>query len=482
MCKYIGGVNRDQITIMPDCLDDYVDEDNVVRVIDAFVNRLDLAGLGFTQAVLKACGRPPYNPAMLLKLYIYGYMNRTRSSRRLEALARVNIEVMWLLCKVVPDDRCIADFRKNNGEAIKKVFREFSLMCSSLGLYGGKDASVDSVKIRANANRHSVYTKNGTEALVTKVNEKIDRYMKLLDETDEEEAGEPQISQSKVKSILKHLDEKKEKLLNFQKQIEENDGEALGTIDPDARIMPTNGEGRALDACYNVQTIADNEHGMVIDFKVTTDAVDSGNLSAMTESAKEIIGVEKIDVSADKGYYDSADIARCEQNGTVTYVPPVKASERAPNPKYNRENFVYNTENDCYICPDGQELFYNPAKQSKGSRLYENPKVCKSCPNREQCTVANKRKILRLKNQEALERNNARMKTETGKEKYQKRSQTIEHIFGTIKAVWGYRQFLCRTQERTTAEQSFAYLAYNLRRAANMFNQNGRNLANEMMM
>jgi len=407
---------------------------------------------------------------------------RTRSSRRLESLARVNVEVMWLLCKVVPDDRCIADFRKDNGKAIKKVFRAFTLMCSRLGLYGGEDSSVDGTKIRANANRRSVHTKKGTEALIAKVNEKIERYMKLLDETDKEEAGEPQISQSTVKSILEHLAEKKEKLLDWQKRIEENNGEALGEVDPDARIMSTNGDGRALDACYNVQTIADNEHGMVIEFQVTTDAGDSGNLSAMTESAKEILGVEKIDVSADKGYYDSADIARCEQNGTVTYVPPVKASECAPNRKYNRENFVYDTENNCYICPEGQKLFYNPAKQAKESRLYENPKVCKSCLNREKCTTAAKRRIYRLKNQEALERNNARMKTEVGNEKYRKRSETIEHIFGTIKAVWGYRQFLCRTQERTTTEQSLAFLAYNLRRAINIFARDGRNLAKEIAM
>jgi len=480
--KYIAGANRSQIMLMPDCLDDYVGKDNVARVIEAFVNRLDLAELGFTNATLNACGRPPYDPAMMLKLYIYGYMNRIRSSRRLEALARVNVEVMWLLEKVVPDDRCIADFRKDNSAAIKKVFREFSLMCSRLGLYGGKDASVDGTKIRANANRHSVHTKQGTEALIAKVNEKIERYMKLLDETDEEETDEPQISRSTVQSILKHLSEKKEVLLDWQKQIEQNNGETVGAVDPDARIMRTNGEGRVLDACYNIQAIADNEHGIVIAFEVTTDANDSGKLFEMTEPAKEILGVESIDVSADKGYYDSADIASCEQNGTTTYVPPVKVSEHAPDRKYDRQNFTYDAENDCYTCPEGQKLLYNSAKQAKESHLYENPKACKNCPNRKKCTTASKRRIYRLKNQDALDRNNARMKTEAGKEKYQKRSQTIEHTFGTIKAVWGYRQFLCRTQERTTAEQSFAFLAYNLRRAVNIFAQSDRDLVKELSM
>ena len=478
--KYITGENREQITLLPECLDDYIGEDNVVRAIDALVERLDLIGLGFTKAELAVCGRPPYDPAMLLKLYIYGYLNRTRSSRRLESLARVNVEVMWLLGKVVPDDRCIAEFRKENAKAIKRVFREFSVMCARLGLYGGKDTSVDGTKPRANANRRSVHTAKGTQAMIAKVDEKIERYMKLLDETDAQEVTEPQISQETVKSILQHLAEKKEKLLGWQKEIEDNNGETVSTVDPDARIMKTNGDGRELDACYNVQTIADNEHGMVIDFEVTKDSGDSGKLFAMTQSAKGILGAEELTASADKGYYDSEDIAKCEKNGIVTYVPPVKTSEHAPDPKYDREKFSYDAENDCYICPDGETLFFNPAKQAKESRLYENPKGCKNCPNRAKCTIAQKRRIYRLKNQVALERNNARMQTPAGKENYRRRSQTIEHIFGTVKAVWGYRQFLCRTQERTTAEQSLAFLAYDLRRAFNIFARGGGNLAKEM--
>jgi hypothetical protein len=304
--------------------------------------------------------------------------------------------------------------------------------------------------------------------------------MKLLDETDEAERSEPQISRSTVKAILQHLSEKKDKLLDRQKQIEENNGETVSTVDPDARIMKTNGEGRTLDACYNLQTVADNEHGIIVDFEVTKVSGDSGNLFARTEVAKEIIGVEKINVSADKGYYDSEDIAQCEQNHTTVYVPPVKASEHAPDRNYDREHFTYDAENDCYVCPEGETLFHNPAKQADEKRLYENPKACKNCPNRAKCTTASKRRIYRLKHQEALERNNARMKTEAGKEKYRERSQTIEHIFGTIKAVWGYRQYLCRTQERATAEQSLAFLAYNLRRTANIFAKSGVNLAKAM--
>jgi transposase len=465
---------------MPDCLDDYIDENNAARVIDAFVDRLDLVELGFANAELNACGRPPYDPAVLLKLYIYGYMNRTRSSRRLENLARVNVEVMWLLGKVVPDDRCIAAFRKNNSEALKKVFRELSLMCRSFGLYGGTNASVDGTKIRANANRHSVHTKKGTEALIEKVNKKIDEYMKSLDETDEAEVSDPQISKSTVKSILECLAERKENLLDWQKQIEENNGETISTVDPDARIMCTNGDGRTFDACYNVQAAADNKHGIVVDFEVTTDENDLGKLCDISEAAKDILGAESLEVSADKGYYSSNEIGECEKKGITTYVPPVKVSEHAPDRKYDRDKFVYDAENDCYTCPDGGKLFYNRAKQKNGSRLYVNPKACKNCPNKKKCTTANKRRIYRLKYQDALERNNARMKTAEGQAKYRKRSQTIEHVFGTIKAVWGYRQFLCRTKELTTAEQSLAFLAYNLRRTINIFVENRKSLVNEI--
>jgi transposase len=478
--SYTTGENREQLTLMPLCLDDYIGEGSVCRVIDAYVNSLNLAALGFKYAETKATGRPPFDPADMLKLYIYGYMNRVRSSRRLEAETQRNVEVMWLLGKLTPDDKTICNFRKDNPEALKKTFREFSLWCAKQGLCDKELVAVDGTKIRANANRHSIHTAKGTEKMLSEVNEKIEKYLKLLDETDANERDETKPSAETVRSILAHLSEKKAELTSRKAEIEANGGKEISTVDPDAHLMHTNGDGRPLDACYNVQTVAESKNGLVLDFDVTTCPDDKGALPKMTESAKEIMGIETLEVSADKGYYDGGDISECEQNGVVTYIPKTADYAHAPDSRYDRKNFKYDTEKDCYICPEDQTLICNKIRPD-GSKNYQNKKVCKNCPQRAKCTVNKSgRTICRNANQAVLDRNNSRMSIETGREKYKTRSRTIEHIFGTIKAVWGYRQFLCRTQERTTAETSFAFLAYNLRRVINIFAQNGGNLLQAM--
>lgn len=484
--QYITGEDRKQTTMLPMCLDDYIGEDSVVRVIDAFVDRLDLKALEFKNAELNNCGRPPYSPAMLLKLYIYGYMNRVRSSRRLQAEASRNVEVMWLTGKIVPDDRAIAYFRCDNAKSLKKVFREFSLWCKEAGLYGGKSVSVDGTKTRANANRRSIHSAKLTETKLTEVDEKIDKYINLLDETDEEEAGESTLSPETVKSILKHLNEKKEKLLDWKKQIDENGGKEISTVDPDAHIMHTNGDGRALDACYNIQTVADTQNKLIIDFEVTTCPDDKGALPKMTASAKDITGAEALEVSADKGYYDGGDIAECEKNGVTTFIPKAAAPTKSIDPNYSPDKFEYDSTTDTYRCPSGQFLQFHREKKRYDSeirdRVYLNKDACKNCLNCDKCFTNAKgfRQIFRSSNQDALDRNNERMKTAEGKDIYRQRSCTIEHPFGTTKAVWGFKQYLCRGQVMTTAEQSLTFLAYNLRRVINIFAQNGENLVKKM--
>lgn len=472
--------------MMPMCLDDYIGADSVVRVIDVFVDRLDLKVLGFKYAELNECGRPPYNPAMMLKLYIYGYMNRVRSSRRLQAEAGRNIEVMWLTGRIVPDDRAIAYFRHNNAAALKKAFKEFSLWCKKAGLYGENSVAVDGTKTRANANRNSIYTAKLTETRLIEVDEKIDKYIKVLDETDKEEADKPTISPETVKSILKHLAEKKDKLLDWKRQIDENGGKEISTVDPDAHIMHTNGDGRTLDACYNVQTVADTKNKLIIDFDVATCPDDKGALPKMTAFAKELLGAETIEVSADKGYYDGGDIAECERNGITTYIPKAAEPTKPANPNYGPGKFEYNPKTDAYKCPRGQILTFHREKKRYESevrdRVYLNRGACKQCPSRDSCFTNTKgfRQIFRSTNQDALDRNNQRMKTEEGRTKYRQRSCTIEHPFGTTKAVWGFRQYLCRGQVMTTAEQSLTFLAYNLRRVINIFARNDKNLVEAM--
>ena len=480
--QYIVGENRYQMTLMTMCLDDYIGSDSIVRVIDTFVKALDLITLGFKNAKLNECGRPPYSPATMLKLYIYGYINRVRSSRLLQAEAGRNVEVMWLTGKVVPDDRAIAYFRHDNAAALKGVFREFSIWCKEAGLYGEKSVAVDGTKIRANANRNSIHTAKLTETKLAEVDKKIDQYLKILDEADAAQADEPTLSPITIASILKHLKEKKEKLLDWKKQIEENDGKEVTTVDKDAHIMHTNGDGRSLDACYNVQTVADTKNKLIIDFEVTTCPDDKGALPKMTQSAKEILEVETIEVSADKGYYDGGDVVECEQNSVTTYIPKAAEPSKLANPDYRPDKFKYSPGSDTYKCPNGQILSFHREKKRPDSevwdRVYLNQEACKNCLDRDSCftNIKGYRQIFRSTNQDALDRNNDRMKTEAGREKYRQRSSTIEHPFGTTKAIWGFRQYLCRGQLVTTAEQSLTFLAYNLRRVANIFTKNGKNL------
>jgi hypothetical protein len=282
-----------------------------------------------------------------------------------------------------------------------------------------------------------------------------------------------------VREILKHLTEKKEKLTDNLNEIEATGGNEISTVDPDAHLMHTNGDGRPLDACYNVQTVTDEKNKLIVDFDVTTCPDDKGALPKMTESAKEIMGVDEITAVADTGYYDGGDIAECEENSTVVYVPKVDDYVHAPDRRYDKSNFRYDAENDCYICPEDKRLPFRQLQKQRAdkyeNRIYYDTKACRNCPQRDKCTTNKRggRHISRSKHQDALDRNNVRMNTAEGRELFRQRKKIVEHPFGVTKAVWGFRQFLCRTKERTTAEQSLAFLAYNLRRVYNIFKANG---------
>jgi transposase len=466
---------------MPLCLDDYIEPDSICRVIAAYVGSLDMVALGFKYAETKETGRPPHDPASMLMLYLYGYLNRIRSSRRLEAETKRNVEVMWLIEKLTPDDKTICNFRKDNAVALKKVFREFSLWCNRQGLYGKELIAVDGSKIRANSSRRNIHTQKGTEKELLSVEKKISEYMSELETNDVAEAGEARLSSEAIHEILQHLNDKKDTLQNWLKQIDENDGKEISVVDPDAHIMHTGGDGRNLDACYNVQSVVDEKHKLIVDFDVSTCPDDKGALPLMAERAKEIMEVNEIAVAADKGYYDGGDIEQCERNGTTCYIPKIKDTVHSPDRRYDRSHFHYDAENDCYVCPEGQRLLFKrlhkPGAEAP-SRLYENPKACKNCVNRELCTV-NKlgRKMYREPKQDVLDVVDKRMQTAEACQTFRERKNIVEHPFGTTKAVWGYRQFLCRGQEKTSAEISLTFLAYNFRRVFNIMRENGKNMA-----
>jgi transposase len=481
---YIQGENREQMTLTPLCLDDYIEADSICRIIAAYVGSLDMTALGFKYAETKDTGRPPHNPASMLMLYLYGYLNRVRSSRRLEAETKRNVEVMWLMEKLTPDDKTICNFRKDNAKALKKVFREFSLWCSRQGLYGKELVGVDGSKIRANSSRRNIHTQKGTEKELASVEKKISEYMNELEKNDTAEQSEPKLSPEAIHEVLKRLSEKKDTLQDWLKQIDANGGKEISTVDPDARLMHQGGDGRSLDACYNVQTVADEKHKLIVDFEVSTCPDDKGALPNITESAKEIMGIDKIDVVADKGYYDGEDIQRCEKNATTCFVPKVDGYVKAPDQNYNRENFKYNKETDSYLCPCGAVLIYKKHKKrhdGQSDRVYSNFAVCKACLYREHCTKDKRgREIFRNPNQDALDCVNKRMNTDEGRQTFRERKKIIEHPFGTVKHIWGYRQFLCRGQEKTTAEQSLTFLAYNFRRVYNIFKETGKNIIEAM--
>jgi len=483
---YVQGENRTQLTLTPMCLDDYIGKNNICRVILAYVSSLDMSEMGFKYAKPQDNGRPPYNPTAMLMLYLYGYLNRIRSSRRLELETQRNVEVMWLMENLTPDDKTICNFRKDNAKALKKVFSQFSHWCDEHDLYGKELVAVDGSKFRANASRKSIHTQKGTETKLAEVEKKINEYMNELEKNDKSEVEETELDSVRIGEILKHLSAKKETLREWLKRIEENNGEEISTVDPDAHLMHTNGDGRPLDACYNVQTVVDSKHKLIVDFDVTTCPDDTGALTVMTESAKEIMGADKISVTADKGYYNGEDIRNCEEDAAICYIPKTADYAHAPDKNYDKSNFKYEAETDCYVCPEGQRLpfrqFNTRGEGKEPDRVYYDTKVCRNCPNKEKCTINKRggRKIYRNSHQDALDVMNARMNTAAGREVFRERKKIVEHPFGTTKAVWGFKQFLCRGKDKTTGEASLVFLAYNFRRVFNIFTATDKDIIKAM--
>jgi hypothetical protein len=436
-------------------------------------NRLYQAA-GYDKAQLQICRMQrywerPYGPRMMLGLYIYGYLHRVRSSRRLEAETRRNVEVMWLMDGLTPDDRTICNFRKDNTKAIREVFRDFSSMCQEMGLYGGETAAEDGTKFRADNSRKNNYNKTIVENELSKTDKKISEYMKALDEADAAEAGELKPSEKQIQEALKKLNERKEKFENLKERVEK-EGE-VSTVDPDSRLMHSSGDARHLDVCYNVQTVVDSKHHLIVDFEVINCSDDKGNLHSMAEKSKEVMETETLTLLADKGYYDGQDIAACEADGVTVLVAKPKAGGAVKEEEFKRERFVYDKESDSYMCPCQNRLKYmRDQKHNNGKqyRIYANYSACGKCPKKAECTKGDNREIYRSAYQDTLDIVDER--TRNNKELYRKRQEIVEHPFGTIKAVWGYKQYLCRGKPKVTAETAFAYLAYNFRRVFNIFN------------
>jgi len=469
--SYKTGVDKFQ-TMLPDCLDNYVSEDHLCRVIDAFVEQLDMAELNFKYARHADTGCRPYNPKMMLKLYIYGFMNRVRSSRRLEAETQRNIEVMWLMDKLTPDDKTICNFRRDNAKSIKAVFRLFSKLCNDWGLYGKEVVAVDGTKIRANNSRKNNHNLTTVKRNLAWLEKRITEYMTALEENDKAEKNEIKPSTEGIKEMLEKLNTKKDKYDSLLSQIEANNGAEVSTVDEDARLMKQSGSA-GLDVCYNVQSVVDSKNGLIVDIDVTNSSDDRGELFSMTEKAKEIMEADEITALADRGYYESADIVKCEGNGTKCLVSKPGTANRTNAEKYFRDKFIYNHQTDTYICPEDIVLKYMRDQELKGIkyRVYANYGACRVCPNKDKCTKAkNGRQILRSQYQDTMDIVDNR--TKENKKLYKTRQQIVEAPFGTIKRIWGYSNFLCKGTEKITGEACLAFLAYNLRRVINIMGTN----------
>jgi len=461
---YISGVDRNQAAIIS--LDQYVDENNICRVIDAFVNSIDFKEMGFKYSQPKDTGRPPFDPAAMMKLYIYGNLYRIRSSRRLEAETLRNVEAMWLMNGLTPDDKTISNFRKDNRKALKEVFRLFNKLCIKLELFGKETEAIDGSKIKADNSRRHHYTQKDTEKMLSALDKKVAQYLEELDCNDKSEDGDPRPDREAIEAALEKLAGRKSELEAILAEIKKNDGKPVCTVDEDAALMKQSG-GKGYDVCYNVQTAVDEKNGLIVDFNVTNNANDFGELSDMVGRSMEMLGVDKLNVLADTGYSKGEEIDASEKAGATCYIPKAKPSHQPDNELFNRGNFKYDAESNTYTCPAGNAMPQVRIRERDGFKVYANRAACMVCKVKDQCTKSKiLREIERSPYQENIDR--AAQNAEENPNIYQRRMELSEHPFGVVKRIWGFGQFLCRGKEMATGEMAMAFMAFNLRRAVNI--------------
>lgn len=466
--RYIEGIDRNRQIAFPEYIDDYITEDNPVRVIDAFVMSLDMNELGFENAEPSELGRPGFDPRCLLKLYLYGYMNKIRSSRKLEAEATRNIELMWLLRKLKPDFKTIADFRKNNKEAINKVFKQFIALCKQWDLFGAEVVGVDGSKFRASNSKKNNFNAKNLNRKIKYIEEKIQKFMSEIDENDECEESSRKPGSEEIKEKINELKKRKEIYESYKEEIKDKDISEISTTDPDARLMAVNNNG--VDVCYNVQTVVDNKHNLVVDCEVINNPSDQGQLTEMAKKAKETFEVENLNVLADKGYYNADDLKKCNEENITTYIPKQIFSNSTGEREFYIDKFKYDKEKNVYICPAGQELRCirkKPIDENTKEIVYKNYEACSNCDFKDKCTKSEKgRDIRRSIDQDFLDIIDER--TKNNKELYRQRQTIVEHPFGTVKRNFGFTYFLTKGLKSVKSEVSLTFLAYNMKRVINI--------------
>lgn len=476
--KHIHGIDRRQTILFPEVIDEYIEEENPVQFIDVFVDTLDLIELDFSHAELKTTGRPPYNPADLLKLYIYGYLNRIRSSRWLEKECKRNIELMWLLKKLSPDFKTIADFRKDNRGAVKRVCREFVLLCKKLDLFGGELVGIDGSKFKAVNSKKKNFNEAKLKKRLKEIEEKIDGYFKELEDNDNREAHVKSLDAQELAEKIDLLKKRREEYHELLRKLKESGESQISLTDPDSRAMVNN---QRIEVCYNVQITVDDKHKLILDHEVTNEVKDTNQLSKMSKRAKEILEVNELGVLADKGYFNSVEIKECVDNGIIPYIPEPKPTIskkiNVPERPFYKNEFRYEKERDVYICPAGFELPFRNRAEHHGRvmRLYKTTE-CANCQFKSKCTRNPRGRIIyRWEHEEILEEMKKRV--ENNREKVKKRQWLVEHPFGTLKRAFNQGYMLMKGIEKVAGEISLSILAYNIKRVINIVGLKGLILA-----
>lgn len=462
MKRFITGVHRSQSTLFPETLDDHITESNPVRVVEAFVDELDLLALGFGTAQPQATGRPGYHPSTLLKLYIYGYLNRIQSSRRLERETQRNVELMWLTGRLTPDFKTIADFRKDHGQAIRKACREFVVLCRQLNLFSQAVVAIDGSKFKAVNNRDKNLTRGKLKRRMEQIDKAIDRYFAQMDCADLDERPETEANVPELKEKIAALQKKMRELKEQEIQLEQTPDKQISLTDPDARAMSTSGNIRGTVG-YNLQAAVDTENHLILAHEVTNVGNDRDQLANMAVQAKEAIQTDNLTVIADRGYFNGTELLACAEAGIQTYVPKPETSGSQAAGRFGKKDFHYVTESDEYLCPANDRLIWRMTTEEKGRKLHRYwSSNCQTCHLKAQCTPSKQRRVTRWEHEAILEA--AQERLERKPEMMLIRKSTVEHPFGTIKSWMGSTHFQTRTLKKVSTEMSLHILAYNMKR------------------
>jgi len=468
--RYRKGADRNQVNMLPPTFDEMVEPDSPARVVDAFVDSLDLEKLEFTKTQRRpggVAGRPSWEPCHMLKLYLYGYLNKIRTTRKLQNECKRNLEVIWLLGGLQPKYRAIAYFRAQNGKGIRLAFRQFIVMIKQWDLIEGELLAVDGTKLRAVNSKKNNYNPKKIERHLNHIDEKIDQYLQQLDEQDKQENKEKHI---KVKKCLEDLQARKLKYQALEEQLKQSGDTQVSTTDPESRLLII--RGQITEVAYNAQSTVDAKHNLPIDYKVIN-TNDYKALPTMAERACEVLQTDGFDLLADKGYHDSEGLQKCKDMNVTTYVAAAEYKHNKPVPtaEYAGNRFAYDADQDIYTCPQGEILTTNGNwyhKQNRNSSVMVKryrTKACRTCPARHLCTTApmdRGRWIERSQYQQAVQENDLRVQTE--KEKYRRRQAIVEHPFGVIKRQWGFDHFIVKGLDKVETELGMMFTAYNLRR------------------